>query len=60
MKKMYMQDVELENFENEEQLENDITMIAEELEYSFLDEKKHSDKYSRKYQYLQENGYFDN
>jgi len=57
---IYDYDSELENFENEEQLENDITMIAEELEYSFLDEKKHSDKYSRKYQYLQENGYFDN
>ena len=57
---IYDYDSELENFENEEQLENDITMIGEELEYSFLDEKKHSDKYSRKYQYLQENGYFDN
>jgi len=57
---IYDYDSELENFENEEQLENDITMIGEELEYSFIDEKKHSDKYSRKYQYLQENGYFDN
>lgn len=49
-KRLYTEEYErlVEAMEYEEQYE--IDSIGEELEYSFLEEKRHSDKYTRAFQ----------